>query len=341
MPNPIAVLISDIHFSVPTLELASQSLLKAQFKAKMLNVPLVIAGDLHDTKANMRAECVNKLKDMFSVVDAPDTIVLVGNHDLCNERGKEHALNFLKPYATIIENPQTGYLNGKEVMLIPYYSDVEALRVLLKDEDTPKTIIMHQGIEGSNAGDYIQDKSALKHEDVADFRVISGHYHSRQDIKTGRPRKGAVGLWSYIGNPYTLNYAEANDLPKGFQILYDDGILEFIPTMLRRHVVYEIEFNKLETYPGVGIALQNDLLWVKLSGTKEQLSTITKAQVHKIIARPESFRLDLIPTDLPTNLSINTQNLTQMEVLDSIIGSLSDTSEERKERLKDLWKNLK
>jgi len=123
MSKPAAVLISDIHFSLPNLELASAALLRAQFKAALLKVPLVIAGDLMDTKANMRAEVVNKLIQLFSVKDNPDTIILVGNHDLINEKGKSHSLNFLKPYTTVIDRPVTGELLNLEVMLIPYISD--------------------------------------------------------------------------------------------------------------------------------------------------------------------------------------------------------------------------
>lgn len=341
MSKPVAVLISDIHFSLNTLELASQSLLKAQFKAAWLKIPLVICGDLMDTKANMRAEVVNKLIEMFSVKDNPDTIILVGNHDLCNEKGKPHSLNFLKPYATIIEEPKIADLNGMRVGMIPYYSDSEELKKLLKYQYEPegdwdfkncKVVFMHQGLISTNSGHYIQDKSAITKEDVAGLRVISGHYHTRQtiDLPDG-------GKWDFLGNPFTLNYGEASDPEKGFSILMSDGSLEFVSTNLRKHVVIDNVIGELVAIPYVH--KPGDLLWFKLRGTKEEL---TKTYFRELIAANyginEGFKLDLIPTDTKTQAPQT--KLHKGELLDSLIDSLTNTTDERKIRLKDMWKNL-
>lgn len=360
MPKPIAVLISDVHYSVQTLELADKAMRMAINKANDLHVPLVVAGDLHDTKANMRGECVKALRATFKTFNVVDIdplyegdptskpYILRGNHDAFNEKSTDHSLECLEDLAHIVGHPgfynELHTINGNSIHLIPYHHDPEELRKYLKKVDKGSCIIMHQGIEGSNAGDYIQDKSAINHEDVKDFRVISGHYHQRQDIKTGRPQKGAVGLWSYIGNPYSLNYAEANDPPKGFQILMDDGTLEFVPTNLRKHVIVEIQVDK--PYVGYNIIdpfnldRDKDFLWVKVSGSKEKLMEWDKQKVIKLLKLRSDFRLDLIPTDTITTAPENAQNMTQMEILDNIIGSLSDTSEERKERLKELWKGM-
>ena len=61
MKIPTAVLISDVHYSLQTLPLADKVMRMAIDKANSLGVPLIVAGDLHDTKANMRAECVNAM----------------------------------------------------------------------------------------------------------------------------------------------------------------------------------------------------------------------------------------------------------------------------------------
>jgi DNA repair exonuclease SbcCD nuclease subunit len=346
MSKPIAVLISDIHFTVSTLEFASQSLLKAQFKAKLLNVPLVIAGDTLDSKAVVRAECANKLISMLSVIDAPDTIMLVGNHDLCNEKGKDHSLNFLKPYCTVIDSPQIGRLLSTEAMLIPYQSDPQAIKNILSDEEhsCPKLIIMHQGIIGSEAGHYIQDKSALSKEDVADFRVISGHYHKRQHIITNHKEVNWIGTFSYIGNPYTLGFGEANDPPKGFQILMDDGSLEFVPTNLRKHVIIEHDLTTDESKWSSGPIIMDgnimDLVWVKIKGTKEQLMAFNKNEWLKDKGIPRNVKIDLIPTETETAEVVQIENTSQDQVFDGLIDSLTNTSEDRKTRLKTMWKNF-
>lgn len=338
MSNPSAVLISDIHFTPNTIDLASAALLQAQFKAKMLNVPLIIAGDTMDTKDILRASCVNKLMRMLAVRDAPRTYLMVGNHDLCNEKGDDHALNFAFGLCEIVDKPHTVNLPGLQVMLIPYYSDSAKLAELLKDEEIPRTLIMHQGVQTAYMGHYVQDKTSLPKEAFADFRVISGHYHCRQDIKCGRPRKGGIGLFSYIGNPYTQNFAEAKDGPKGFQILKDDGLLEFVGLGLRKHQVLESHTNMVRTWAPLPVG-KDDLLWLKLYGPKSELDAVNKQELGNLLFGHDNYRLELIPEQDRTENATKSQNLSDYEVMDSIIDSLSD-SDEHKVYLKTLWKDL-
>lgn len=337
MSNPIAVLVSDVHFTVSTLDVASAAFLKAQYAAKRLGVTLVVCGDTLDSKAIIRAECANKLIDLLSVKDAPPTIFLVGNHDLINERKSwtfEHSLNFLKPYATVIEEPQEGSLGDVPVLLVPYCHNPTELKSLMASEaDSVMLTIMHQGIAGSNSGEYYQDKSALNTADLAGLRVISGHYHARQTITLPES-----GQFDYVGNPYTLNFGEANDPDKGFQILHSDGSLEFVPTNLRAHRVLDYKFEEL---PGAGFFIGNstDILWVKIRGTTDQLAELTKTDVATQLDIAQSFRLDLIPTDTQTD-EIQTANKSQPELLDGLIDSLRSTDQDRKSRLKSMWKDL-
>lgn len=329
----LAVLISDVHYSLPTLALADAAMRKAMIAADVYNIPLIIAGDLHDTKANLRGECVNAMVKTFQSATNCTIYLVVGNHDKINEKSTEHSLNFLEPYAYIVDKP-TPFELKNQLMLLPYYHDKEdAKKALKKYGPNYKTLIMHQGLQSSNAGDYIQDKSAVFPEDAAGCRVVSGHYHTRQDIQLP-----GGGVWSYIGNPYTLNFAEVNDPPKGFQILFDDGSLEFVPTNLRRHQVIECNINNLGEYH-VMYATVDDLIKVKLSGTREELLSVNKALVADALGITTSFKLELITTDTPTTAP-QAKGLTQAETLDTLIDSMADTSTERKERLKGLWKDL-
>lgn len=346
--KPTAVLISDIHYNIHTLPLADAALRQAVNKANALNVPLIVAGDLHDTKANLRGECVNAMLETLGQVDITldyedrpllRTYVIVGNHDLINEKGKSNSLNCLAGIATIVSSPsfynELGAVNGMSVHLIPYYSNTDELRAYLKKVDKGSTIIMHQGLEGSDGGEYIQDKSAIRPEDVGGMRVISGHYHKRQDIKLPND-----GLWSYIGNPYTLTYGESGDSQKGYQVLYNDGTLQFEPTNLRKHVLLDLTVKNL-TKPRVLAHKAGDLLKIRLSGTAEELSQVNKQKATEALGLPTTdWVLEMEPIGSASAAPKTTKQLSDTELLDSLIDSLTNVSEEQKIRLKTLYKEI-
>lgn len=334
MSNPVAVLISDIHFTPATLELATSSLMQAQLEAARLNVPLVIAGDTLDTKAVIRAECANKVISILQESSCTiNTYVLVGNHDKINEKSNEHALNFLEPYCTLVD--EVRWVPELDSYLIPYKSNVEELKHILSILTKNTRVIMHQGVLGADMGHYVQDKTSLPKEAFADFRVISGHYHKRQDIKCGRPQQGAVGLFSYIGNPYTLSFGEANDPEKGFQILNSDGILTFVPTNLRRHVILECRVQDLN---GPMMLTSQDLLWVKVTGTKRELDQLDKNEIGKRLIGHSDYRLEKVYQDIDLS-EIKTENLKDTVILDSMIDKLEESPEQKK-HLKELWRTL-
>lgn len=318
--KPIAIVISDIHFNLNTLDLASAALFQAIEESNKRQLPLVIAGDLHDTKAIIRAEVANKLLSLLNTCDQ-FVHILVGNHDRINEKHSEHGLNYLSNLATIIAYPSAINLRGITTLFIPYQSDPSIINQYKNNNN--QLVIMHQGVNGAFMGDYIQDKTSI--EPNFNVPVISGHYHKHQ----------TVGSVTYIGNPYTMSFGEANDGPKGFLQLYSDGSFDRIYTNLRKHIVVERTprniFDKIENLN------ENDLLLIKLTGPLSELQTISKKVIADKVVGHMNFRLDKIPTskDSPkTNV-----NLTEFQILDNIIEGLND-SVEHKTTLKQLWKDI-
>lgn len=335
MSKPVAVLISDVHYNINTLEVADKAMRIAITKANELAVPLIVCGDLHDTKAHLRGECVAAMIDTFKTcLHAP--FVIRGNHCSINEKSKDTSLRFLDPYVYLINDVYLLEFKNFTSYVIAYNHDLDDLRSYLKTLPKGSNIIMHQGIQGSNAGEYFQDKSALRPEDVSGFRIISGHYHTRQTIAL--PDGGS---WDFVGNPYTLNFAEANDPPKGSQVLYDDGSLEFIPTNLRKHVIIEATIDSttmhMEKYPP---KTEEDLVWFKLKGPQDQLTVHSKKTIGDKFFLPENYRLELIPTEQKGDIDIKSISQTKEQVLDGLIDSLSNTTVVQKQRLKSLWKDF-
>lgn len=333
MSRPIAVIINDVHYDLNTLPLAEAAMKIAIDKANELNVPLVINGDLHNTKANLRGECVNAMIKTFAK-SKTKIYVNIGNHCLINQKSKEHSLNFLAPYAIIIDKPK--YIEELDSYIIPYQSDTNDLIRILHEVPIGGRLFLHQGVKDALAGEYIQDPSAIDSRELANYRTILGHYHAKQDIKCGRPRKGSVGLASFTGTPYTTTFAEANDHEKGIHVLLEDGSLEFVPTKLRKHVIIEMDNTGIISCPEF---TSEDLIWVKITDKKEILINLSKRAVGEILGIKQDFRLDLIPTDTTTHAAQSDLSLTQGELLDNLIDSLTNTTDERKARLKELWKN--
>ena len=333
MTTPTAVLISDIHFTVATLDLASKSLSMARDKAFQLNVPLIICGDTLDSKAVMRAECVNALLDILSYksYNNVDTMILVGNHDLLNEKGTDHSLRFLETHCAIIDKPT--FSKALNLYLFPYMGDKEQLQKALNSTPKGSTIIMHQGVQSAYMGHYVQDKTSLPKEAFQGYRVISGHYHKAQNINCGD------STYTYLGNPYTLSYGEALDGPKGFNVLNSDGSLTFIPTGLRKHIV--LERTQYDLLDPVSNYNPGDLVQLKVVGSGIELEKLDKNEIGQKLFGHSLFKFDKISYDLPKilNEAIKDKNLNDSEMLDHIIDTTSE-SERIKTHLKSLWREL-
>jgi DNA repair exonuclease SbcCD nuclease subunit len=222
--------------------------------------------------------------------------------------------------------------------MVPYIDDKDTLSEALRSIPDNAIVLVHQGIDSADMGHYILDTTSLDKSYFSRFRTIGSHYHKRQDIDCN------TGVFSYLGNLYTLGYGEANDPEKGFQILYDDGSLEFVPTNLRKHVVINgvINSNGRVGYEGSTAKINHDdIIWLKLSGPSDQLAKHNKATLADAFGLTGNFRLDLIPTDTKSEKAEVQAEMPQAELLDSLIDSLRNTDVSRKERLKNLWKALK
>lgn len=330
--TPKCVLISDIHYNINNLTLADACLKKAVSKAEELGVPLIVAGDMHDTKAIVRGECIKAIMNTLRIGPVR-RIVMPGNHCMLNEKSKEHSLEFLRNLCDIIDTPTLDEETG--FWFIPYQHDPEEVRKIVSSIPKGSTIIAHQGVSGAKEGHYIHDRSAVLKEIFADYRVISGHYHRAQDIKCGRPRKNGVGLFSYIGSPYTTSFAEANDGPKGFRILYDNGLLELVPTNLRKHVVLERCIDNVNTPVDIN---PGDLIWLKVSGPHSELEKLKKQDLGMNLFGHTNFKLDKIYTDAP-KLESKKDKLTGPQLMDTIIDATDEKFEE-KSYLKSLWREV-
>lgn len=328
--RPIAVAISDIHYNLQTLEVADKCLRMAVDKANELGVPLVVSGDLHDTKANLRGECVKAIRNTFKTAKRPP-YVLIGNHDLINEKSDDHSLNCIEDLVLIVNRPlspkQREFIDPELGHLIPYQHDPEKMRAILNNIEIGSHLIIHQGRAGALAGGYSFDKSALPASVYKPFRTFSGHYHEHQVFDDGN--------FVFIGNPYTLGAAEAGHPAKGFVIINEDFSFEHIPTNVRKHRVITLnlsDFDKAEKIVG----RPDDIVLVKLIGPQRELLKIKKLVVKEQLGLVQDFRLDLVPTD-PAVQPKALDNHTATQIFNAIIDNDTNISDDTKEAVKMLW----
>lgn len=322
--KPVAVCISDVHFKLDTLEVATAAFKMAIDKAAELSVPLIDCGDLTNDKAILRAEVVNRLLELrdYAADGRVFILSLVGNHSLLNEKSTAaNALEFLQSdFWTTVNSP----VQDSRFCYIPYQPSPEDFYAAIQIFKKGSVVFAHQGNLGGNMGDYIQDHSAVDPGRLTDWRVFSGHYHQHYVNQN----------WVSVGNPYTLTFGEANDGPKGFLIIYDDGSFEQIRTNLRKHVILEYS----SYIRGIPIPNKEDIVWVKVTGTPSQLALEDKRFVAEVIGRSD-FKFDKIPTESEKTDPSPLARLTDAEIMDSLIDGLRETDTQRG-KLKMLWREV-
>lgn len=337
-PKPIAVVISDIHFNNHTVRIAARVLTMALQWAEKLVVPLIIAGDLNDTKAIIRAEVANELVAILSKAEVP-VYIMEGNHDKVNEKGKDHGLNYLRPYAKIVDATMSGAEISPDLVFLPYHNSIESLRESISLIKPGSLVIAHQGVKGAHMGDYVVDKTSIAPGELARFAVISGHYHRHQTIVTDDKKHDVdygIGTFTFIGSPYTITAGEANDPDKGFLILNSDRSFSRVLTNQRKHVILERDIaNVMDPCERLNSC---DLLWLKVRGPYSELEKLSKKEIGMRLLGHQNFNLERVYTELE-QVTSPIEKLTDEEIFDLVIEQ-SDEAKEQKAFLKSLWREV-
>ena len=323
--KPIAVLISDVHYTLNTLQVANSAFRSAIDKAVELGVPLIDGGDITNDKAIIRAEIANTLIDTMKYANSKGLfpILLVGNHSLINEKGKEHALHFLEPYTRVVSSPV--YMPGLGG-LIPYQSKSSDFLEAVKQFPKGSIVIGHQGTIGGQLGHYVKDESAFDPKLVKDWKVFLGHYHAHYSLQSTIS----------IGNPYTLTlWGVQRTAIRVTYFCIATQSFDRVVLGLRKHVVVEQSIDQpLAPLCNIGT---NDLVWVKLKGPKSEIALRPKDDVGKKLGLT-NFKLDKIYTD-SIEVVHRADNMSSHDLLDSLIDAGKDSDQTKKD-LKLLWRDL-
>ena len=189
MLNIIAV--GDPHFQTGNIPEVNMFIDRLENLAKEVMPDLiVILGDLLHTHEKLHVIPYNKaLHFVERMRNITETIVLVGNHDMCNNQqflSTEHWMNPMKEWkgVKIVDTIYHRDIKGYHLVFCPYVFPgrfQEALNSDQRDWKDADCIFAHQEFYGCKMGAIVSVEGDRWPEEFPN--IVSGHIHSKQNIQ--------------------------------------------------------------------------------------------------------------------------------------------------------------
>lgn len=142
--------------------------------------------------------------------------VFPGNHDLYYKNRLDVAwTNALEKYAKVSKKVDERVIDGKTFLFVPWVCNNEEWDALASRVHTGEIdyVIGHFEFRDFYMNENYKMEHGLSHNELKRAkRVITGHYHKRQQM----------GNVIYVGSPFPFDYNDANDLERGFMVLDTD-----------------------------------------------------------------------------------------------------------------------
>lgn len=257
-----------------------------------LDNPTILLGDQLDSKAIVRAECINLLYSRLNSSKLHFT-VLIGNHELITPNASAHSLETLKSISnvTIIDYPQGRTFGNKRIQFFPYMKDLYAIRKELDHARNSNVdyVIGHFDTLGEDYGNGFLAEHGLNMQDYRDFkRVISGHFHKYAQNQN----------LLYLGTPFSHSFGETDQTKYiGIWDTETDN-LELIQTPFPQHKTYTVdcdsEVNIQESWLIFELDM-NNYNRIILTGKSENIAKYPRTQGIKYIEKPmQSDKLETL-----------------------------------------------
>jgi DNA repair exonuclease SbcCD nuclease subunit len=265
--------------------------------AEDLGNPVIILGDLFDTKEIVRGKCLNLVHRRLKN-SALQFYISVGNHDWFNLDCQDHSLKTLNdlPNVIIVDKPFNINMDSYACMMLPYYDDMNALKAVLKDAQEGGTdyVFMHQGMIGFDYGNgYIADGNGhgeLGMESISGFKkVISGHFHKYAKSKN----------IEFLGTPFSHSFGESDQVKYIGLFDSETGEMELLETPFPRHRTVLIDCAVRNPMKLIEKTLNDkDIFRLTLVGTEMQIKAIDQSQFPGVKFIEEPNDVDQVETVL-------------------------------------------
>lgn len=222
------LLFSDLHLSKSTYETCMKVLRRVHEEADTLGCTVGFLGDFFDkvhSRGTLPVNILNELMRFFEKEWHVPMVMIPGNHDYFDAAETEHGLTpfaYASKHITIYDEPVV--INRQ--LWVPWRRNVSDIKEILAQHRDVDVIFGHFDIVG-----FKMSASRISTEGVgvssfpSTVPVYSGHYHTPQ----------THGNIRYLGSPYQLTLAEAED--KKALILLDEqfAVKETIPIDIGKH----------------------------------------------------------------------------------------------------------
>lgn len=282
----IYTVVGDIHAKPNNLALVDKLLEKVE----NMGNPVILLGDVFDTKEVIRGNCLNLVFTHLRYSDLEWTI-LVGNHDWFDDSCESHSLEVISilPNVTVIgEHQRVG-----NISLVPYERNLEKLRDVLADIPDGSTVFGHFDTIGFDYGNGFIAEAGLKASEFDRFRlVVSGHYHK---FSLKEPLV-------YLGTPFSHSFGETDQVK--YIAAFDDQseTMHYMTTDFPQHRTFEINCDVVQTPFSIDL---NDHNRIVLTGNAENILAFDKSPYKdtKWIENPTNdFTLNLDLQETWTNV---------------------------------------
>jgi len=222
------LLFSDLHLSKSTYETCMEVLRRVHTEAIALGCTVGFLGDFFDkvhSRGTLPVNILNELMRFFETEWKVPMIMIPGNHDYFDAAETEHGLTpftYASKYITVYDEP---VVVGRQLW-VPWRRKVDTIVSILEQHSDVDVIFGHFDIVGFKmSATQVSTEGVTPSAFPSHIPVYSGHYHTPQ----------THGNIRYLGSPYQLSLAEAEDV-KSLVVLNSQFLVyKCIPIDIGKH----------------------------------------------------------------------------------------------------------
>lgn len=290
-----ALVIGDPHFKVSNIR-DTDGMSEAIIKIANERKPdiIVVLGDTLDRHETIHVSPLNRaIKFLASLMKIAPTYLLIGNHDLKNNRqylSDEHPFIAVKYWdknlITVVDTTTTVMIKGHKIVFVPYVPPGRFIEAL--DENTgwqdATCIFAHQEFRGCQMGAIISNEG--DEWPLTNPYVVTGHIHDYQELQTNI---------LYTGTPIQHAFGDKHDKTISFLTFQspNERLHDRIDLLLPKKQIVRITCAEVSTY----IPPSNSELKITIRGTSGEIKAIMK---HPNIDVWKQAGYKIVYKDLPT-----------------------------------------